>query len=99
MLNGCIKTINYLIRECFTTNGLAIVNSLEIPIVGVTYFDFSKEWFTNEGWYCISLEWIMIDVAVAGFVEILQRLILIGGNNLQNENMWKTFLHYCKMIF
>jgi hypothetical protein len=29
----------------------------------------------------------MIDVAVAGFVEILQRLILIRGNNLQNENM------------
>jgi hypothetical protein len=40
----------------------------------------------------------MIDVAVKGFVEILQRLILIRGNNLQNENMWKTFLHYFKMI-
>ena len=41
----------------------------------------------------------MIDVAFAGFAEILQRLILIRGNNLQNENMWKTFLHYCKNDF
>ena len=41
----------------------------------------------------------MIDVAVYGFVEILQRLILIIVNNLQNENMWKTFYIIFKMIF
>ena len=41
----------------------------------------------------------MIDVAVAGFVEILQRLILIIVNNLQNENMWKTFVRYFKNDF
>ena len=51
------------------------VNSPEIRSVGVSYFDFSKECFTTEGLALYIIGMIMIDVAVAGFAEILQSLI------------------------